>query len=121
MDGPVAAVVTRIQSKLPIPEVDPLISITNRRTCAPPARVTPLVRTVVQVCQLPVSGTVSGPVLSAPFTSIWKVPPEPADATRTSKSYVPEATTLTLYRSHSPASTQPTLKPPPALDDDSIS
>src|SRR5262245_48351296 len=74
---------TRIQSKLPVAVVDPFVSITRRQTCVPDARLTPGFVTVVHVCQPPVFGTLSGPVLSTPSTSTWNVPPAPSDATLT--------------------------------------
>jgi len=58
--------------------------------------VTPLFLIVIHVCQPRVLGTVNLPVLSTPSTSMWNVPPVPLDATRTSKSYVPAAATLTV-------------------------
>ena len=53
------------------------------------------------------------PVLSAPSTSMWNLPPAFSDATLADKSNVPAEVTVTEYSSHSPERTKPTNRPPP--------
>ena len=59
------------------------VSNTTRIDCVPAFSVT-VFRTVVQVCQPPVDGTPTPPVLSSPLNSTCSVPP-PTEATRKSK------------------------------------
>src|SRR4051812_7198042 len=88
----------RIQFKLPTPP-EPAASKTIRMTWLPADSDT-VFDTVVQACQPPVFGMVSGPVTSLPSNSTWKVPPTPFEATRASMTYAPEDWTLTEYLSH---------------------
>src|SRR5262245_55112564 len=55
------------------------VSSTSRATCVPLDRVTVLV-TVLQFCQPPVLGTVTGPVTFVPFISRWNVAPPVGEA-----------------------------------------
>jgi hypothetical protein len=55
--------------KFPTAVVDPFVSMTRRQTCGPAASATPVFVTVFHVCQPPVFGTLTAPVLLAPFTS----------------------------------------------------
>jgi hypothetical protein len=61
---------TAIQLKLPVSPLAPFVSRTSRITCWPADSAMPVLDNVRHVCQLPVSGTVIGPVLSTPFTSM---------------------------------------------------
>src|SRR5262245_34751051 len=106
---PPPSALTRMKLMLPTAPAGPAESITIRQTCGPAASCTPDRVTVVHDCQPPVSGMERGPVLSTPSTSMWNVPPRPADATRASIVYVPATPTVAEYCNHSPAKIQPTL------------
>src|SRR5687768_2892421 len=109
------------QLKFPTYPADEFASNFNRSVYRPADSEIPPLLTVVHRCQPPVFGTLIRPVLSAPFTSTWNAPPENCDATRASSVYVPLVFTSTVYSSHSPAFTSPTLNPPPLSVVDSMS
>src|SRR5206468_9524362 len=95
-DNPIASYLTANQLKFPTHPVAPTASMTTRTTCVPEASEIPVAVMVRHVCQPPVLGTVSAPVLSTPSTSTWNTPPAPFEATRTSTAYVPVAATATV-------------------------
>jgi hypothetical protein len=76
---------------------------------------------VVQVCQPPVGAKLMSPVASTPPNSRRNDPLLASEATRASTVYRPAAGTTTVYSSHSPATIQPTLKPPPVSAQTSMS
>src|SRR5438445_9757673 len=105
---------------LPTGPAGPPLSATRRAFCWPAWRVT-VCPTLCQFCHDPVSGIVIAPETFTPFISRWNVPPCPSDATRKVTAYEPAALTLTVYFSHSPATSQPTSLPPSALGSRSTS
>src|SRR4051794_30427440 len=76
--GGVVPLTNSIQLKLPPP-----LSMYRRKICCPALRLTPVLETVVQVCQPAVLGTVCVPFTFTPSISKWKVAPACAEATRT--------------------------------------
>ena len=114
--GAADAAANCIAAKLPT-AVAPPVSANSRATCVPAGSVA-VTLIVRQACQPPLSGIVIGPVTFAPFSSRWNRPPCPEDATTKLIVFAADET-LTVYFSHSPASTQPTSNPP--ADEGSIS
>src|ERR1700735_3763087 len=85
------------------------------RVCIPAGKVTAAV-TVVQVCQPPVAGMLTGPVRLVPdVLARWKAPVTPlGEDTRKLTVYVLAVATLTVYRNHCPVAVQPRSSPRPA-------
>src|SRR5689334_22954652 len=83
----------------------PFVSITSFSVWVPAGSATPVLVTVFQVFQPPVSGSVIDPLTFAPSISMCADPPAPAEAMRRSTLYVPPEAIDTTYASHSVART----------------
>src|SRR5207302_4548844 len=80
--------------------------------CVPAAILTPRAATSANACQ-PADGAVSVPPTLTPSSSTCSDLPVVFEASRAIRSKAPLVATDTSNSSHSPASVQPTLQPPP--------